>query len=60
MDSSRFFFGIIVPAGLIWRGVSASIQEESEMNATALSPGVGVDNSKNVFELAVAHIHMRV
>jgi transposase len=60
MDSSRFFLGIIVPAGLIWRGVSASIQEESEMNATALSPVVGVDISKNVFELAVADSHWRV
>jgi transposase len=60
MDSSRFFIGIIVPAGLIWRGVSASTQEESEMNATALSPVVGVDLSKNVFELAVADDQWRV
>jgi transposase len=60
MDSSRFFLGIIVPAGLIWRGVSASTQEESEMNATALSPKVGVDLSKHVFELAVADGQWRV
>jgi hypothetical protein len=34
-------------------GVSAN-QEESEMNATAALPFVGVDPAKSVFQLAVA------
>jgi len=40
-------------------GVSDN-QKESEMNATALQSVVGVDISKNVFELAVADGHWRV
>jgi transposase len=59
MDSPRLF-GIIVPAGLIWRGVSALNQEESEMNATAALPIVGVDLAKSVFQLAVADGNWRV
>ena len=42
-------------------GVGVSInQKESEMNATCLLPMVGVDLSKNVFELAVADSQWRV
>jgi transposase len=42
-------------------GVGVSInQKESEMNATGLQLVVGVDISKNVFELAVADGHWRV
>jgi transposase len=59
MDSPRLF-GIIVPAGLIWRGVSALNQEESEMNATAALSIVGVDLAKSVFQLAVADGNWRV
>src|SRR6266403_4536436 len=44
----------------MWRGVSAINQKESEMNATAASPVVGVDLSKSVFQLAVADGAWRV
>jgi hypothetical protein len=53
MDSPRSF-GIIVPAGLMWCGVSALNQEESEMNATPVLCVVAVDLAKSVFQLAVA------
>src|ERR1700682_1215280 len=38
----------------MWCGVSAVNQKESEMNATAALPVVGVDLAKSVFQLAVA------
>ena len=59
MDSPRFL-GIIVPAGLIWCGVSALNQEESDMNATAALPVVGVDLAKSIFQLAVADGSWRI
>src|SRR3990172_375552 len=55
MDPPRLFLGIIVPAGLMWCGVSALNQGESDMNATAGLPIVGVDLAKIVFQLAVAN-----
>jgi transposase len=60
MDSSRLFFGIIVPAGLMWCGVSALNQKESDMNINAASLSVAVDLSKSVFQLAVADSHWRI
>jgi len=54
MDSPQLFVGIIVPAGLMWCGVSALNRGESDMNATAGLPVVGVDLAKSVFQLAVA------
>ncbi len=54
MDSPRLCLGIIVPAGLMWCGVSALNQGESDVNATAASPVVGIDISKSVFQLAVS------
>ena len=60
MDSPQLFVGIIVPAGLIWRGVSALNRKESKMNATAALPIVGVDLAKSVFQLAVADGGWRV
>src|SRR5215510_2142747 len=54
MDSPRLL-GIIVPAGLMWCGVSALNRGESEMNATAALPVVGVDLAKSVFQLAIAN-----
>jgi nicotinate-nucleotide pyrophosphorylase len=58
MDSPRLFLGIIVPAGLMWCGVSAINQGEPEMNATTVSKAdaavIGVDLAKSVFQLAVA------
>ena len=59
MDSPRLL-GIIVPAGLMWCGVSALNRGESEMNATAALPVVGVDLAKTVFQLAVADANSRV
>jgi hypothetical protein len=44
----------------MWCGVSAINQKESDMNATAASPVVGVDLSKSVFQLAVADSSWRV
>src|SRR2546422_739049 len=38
----------------MWCGVSALNQEESDMNATAALPVVGVDLAKSVFQLAIA------
>jgi transposase len=38
----------------MWRGVSATNQKESDMNATAALPVVGVDLAKSVFKLAIA------
>jgi transposase len=38
----------------MWCGVSAINQKESDMNATAALPIVGVDLAKSVFQLAVA------
>jgi transposase len=44
-------YGIIVPAGLMWCGVSAqTFQKEPAMNRTT----VAVDLAKNVYQLAVA------
>jgi transposase len=60
MDSPRLFVGIIVPAGLMWCGVSARNQGESDMNATAALPVVGLDLAKSVFQLAVADGTWRV
>ena len=59
MDSPQLF-GIIVPAGLMWCGVSALNRGESKMNATAALPVVGVDLAKSVFQLAVADGTWRV
>jgi len=57
MDSSRFVYGIIVPAGLMWCGYQRSTnRKESDMDATT----VAVDLAKSVFELAVANQHWRV
>jgi transposase len=44
----------------MWCGVSALNQKESEMNATAALPVVGVDLAKSVFQLAVADGSWRV
>ena len=64
MDSPRRFLGIIVPAGLMWCGVSAINREGSEMNATTAAgidaTVVGVDLAKSVFQLAVADAHWKV
>jgi transposase len=56
MDSSRFVFGIIVPAGVMWCGGQRNNRKESEMDATT----VAVDLAKNVFELAVADRHWKI
>jgi transposase len=44
----------------MWCGVSALNQNESDMNATAALPIVGVDLGKSVFQLAVADGTWRV
>jgi transposase len=44
----------------MWRGVSAINQKESNMNATAAWPIVGVDLAKSVFQLGVADGSWRV
>src|SRR5450759_1213175 len=44
----------------MWCGVSALNQEESDMNATAALPVVGVDLAKSVFQLAIADGSWRV
>jgi transposase len=50
-------YGIIVPAGLMWCGVSAqATQKESEMDATT----VAVDLAKNVYQLALADANWRI
>jgi transposase len=50
-------YGIIVPAGLMWCGVSAqATQKEPDMNATT----VAVDLAKNVYQLAVADANWKV
>ena len=52
MDSPRLFLGIIVPAGLMWCGVSAINQGVPEMNAPTVSKAdaavIGVDLAKSV------------
>jgi len=52
--------GIIAPAGLMWCGVSALNRGESEMNATAALPIVGVDLAESVFQLAIADANGRL
>ncbi|MEO6564692.1 MAG: hypothetical protein ABIO63_01545 [Casimicrobiaceae bacterium] len=58
MDSP-WSFGIIVPAGLMWCGVSALNQRESDMNATTASAKVatvvGVDLARSVFQRVVVN-----
>src|SRR6266851_7731333 len=44
----------------MWCGVSAVNQKESDMNATAALPVVGVDLAKSVFQLAIADGSWRV
>src|SRR6202158_5575764 len=44
----------------MWCGVSAVNQKESDMNATAALPVVGVDLAKSVFQLAIANGSWRV
>jgi len=44
----------------MWCGVSAVNQKESDMNATAALPVVGVDLAKSVFQLAIADHTWRV
>jgi transposase len=60
MDSPRLFVGIIVPAGLMWCGVSAINRKESDMNINAASLSVAVDLSKSVFQLAVVDSNWRI
>jgi hypothetical protein len=55
MDSPRLCLGSIVPADLMWCGVSAQLyQGELEMNAAATAVLAGRDLREHVFKLAVA------